>query len=346
MSLIEAWPVEQGHGQMARFENIPVNIISGFLGAGKTTAIQNLLQHRPESQRWAVIVNEFGQVGIDGALLENDSVEIKEIPGGCLCCVGSQSLNVGLNQVIRQLKPDRILLEPTGLGHPEKLLESLNGEFYRSVLDLRAVINIVDARQFADERYMQNETFIAQIQSADVLVANKLDSYTEDDRERFYDFALNCNPAKKKVAMVEQGVFLPEWLDIEHSFTGVVKSSLHHEHAHAENVNCDINVNDWFMVEGRANSYSSVGWKVKKSFVFSYEKLSSWLANLFNNTDIERVKGVIQTDSGWVTVNYTRYEYALLKRQQHKASILEIIASGQLPGSVLDDQLKLLTIEK
>lgn len=331
---------------MSRFENIPVNIISGFLGAGKTTAIQSLLYHKPESQRWAVIVNEFGQVGIDGALLENDFVEIKEIPGGCLCCVGSQSLNVGLNQVIRRLKPDRILLEPTGLGHPKKLLESLSGEFYRSVLDLRAVINIVDARQLGDERYMHHEAFIAQLQLADVLVANKLDSYTEDDRQRLYDYVSSCNPAKKKVAMVEQAVLLPEWLDLDHSFTRVAKSSVQHEHTHAENVICDINISDWLMVEGQADNYSSVGWKVIADFVFSYEKLSAWLLSLFNNTGIERVKGVMQTDRSWVTVNYTRYEHTLLERKQHKASILEVIASGQLPGRVLDDQLKLLTIEK
>ena len=329
---------------MSRFLNIPTNIISGFLGAGKTTAIQNLLRHKPDSQRWAVIVNEFGQVGIDGALLENNSVEIKEIPGGCLCCVGSQSLNVGLNQVIRQLEPDRILLEPTGLGHPKKLLESLNGEFYRSVLDLRAVINIVDARQLNDERYMQHETFIAQLQLADVLVANKLDVYTEDDRQRFYDYVLSCKPAKKKVVMVEQGELLLEWLDIEHSFVRTADSSPQHVHTHTEHVVCDSIDSDWLMVEGHANSYASVGWKANTDFVFSYEKLTGWLLNLFNNKAMERVKGVMQTDRGWVIINYTRYEHTLLERNKHIASVLEIIASGQLSGGALDDQLKLLTI--
>ena len=139
---------------LSQFSNIPTNIISGFLGAGKTTAIRYLLENKPSSERWAVVVNEFGKVGIDGALLKNDTVEIKEIPGGCLCCVGSQSLNVGLNQIIRNVHPQRILIEPTGLGHPKRLIDSLTGGYFKSVLDLKAVICLLDARQLKNQKYL------------------------------------------------------------------------------------------------------------------------------------------------------------------------------------------------
>lgn len=337
---------------MTKYKNIPTNIISGFLGAGKTTAIQYLLEQKPESERWAVIVNEFGQIGIDGALLQNDSVAIKEIPGGCLCCVGSQSLSVGLNQVIRQIKPQRILIEPTGLGHPKNLIESLSGEYYKDVLDLRAVVNLLDARQLNDKRYMNHETFLAQLQLADVLVANKLDSYTEEDKQRFYDYALLCKPAKLKVAMVEQGKLLPDWLDLQHVFDRQALSSAAHEHQHQHrhhehllDTECEIQSSDWLMVEGSANDYMSIGWQVNPLYQFREDALHDWINRVFENTAVERIKAVMHTDNGWLSINHTRSEQKTGKREAHSFSIFEIIASQQLQSSKLDVQLKSLTIK-
>lgn len=333
---------------MTSFKNIPTNIISGFLGCGKTTAIQYLIKQKPEAERWAIIVNEFGQIGIDGALLENDSVQIKEIPGGCLCCVSSQSLNVGLNKIIREVKPHRILIEPTGLGHPKKLIESLTGEFYKTVLDLRAVINLLDARQLSDKRYMEHETFIAQLELADVLVANKLDVYTEEDKQRFYDYASTCEPVKQKVVLVEYGRLQLEWLDIKHSANRqVLPSSAHalntvssHAHIHSHDKACEVNTSEWLMVEGHANDYSSIGWKISSNMQFVKEDLLKWLTGLFENPAVERVKAVMLTDNGWFSINHTRLEQAAVKRGTHSHSILEIISNQQLLSNELDEQLK------
>ena len=337
---------------MTSFKNIPTNIISGFLGCGKTTAIQYLIKQKPEAERWAVIVNEFGQIGIDGALLENDSVQIKEIPGGCLCCVSSQLLNVGLNKIIREVKPHRILIEPTGLGHPKKLIESLTGEFYKTVLDLRAVINLLDARQLADKRYMEHETFIAQLQLADVLVANKLDVYTEEDKQRFYDYALSCDPVKQKITLVEHGRLKLEWLDIKHSVNRQVlpsadhalEPSSSHSHLHSHDRACEVNTSDWLMVEGHANDYSSTGWKISTNVHFIEGDLFKWLTGLFENPAIERVKAIVQTDNGWFSINHTRLEQEVVKREAHSHSILEIISNKQLLSNDLNEQLKTFVI--
>ena len=95
-----------------------VNLITGFLGSGKTTTLLHLLAHKPANEKWAILVNEFGEVGIDGALLANRGAALKEIPGGCMCCVNGLPLQVGLNMLLKQTKPDRLIIEPTGLGHP------------------------------------------------------------------------------------------------------------------------------------------------------------------------------------------------------------------------------------
>ena len=142
-------------------QSIPTNLITGFLGSGKTTAILNLLRSRPADSHWAVLVNEFGDVGIDGALLEkenlNDGIFIKEVPGGCLCCAAGLPLQIALNLLIQKAKPERILIEPTGVGHPKKVLDVLTGEFYKTVLDLKATICLVEAHKLSEKKYLENE---------------------------------------------------------------------------------------------------------------------------------------------------------------------------------------------
>lgn len=329
---------------MSAYKNIPTNIISGFLGAGKTTAIQFLLKHKPLDEVWAVIVNEFGQIGIDGALLKNDSVEIKEIAGGCLCCVGSQSLNVGLNQIIRTIKPQRIIIEPTGLGHPAKLVESLTGEFYHSVLDLKAIINLLDARQLKNDRYITNETFIDQSNLADILVASKLDTYSELDKDSFFDYASLFEPAKIKVAMIEQGRLPLEWLDMPRNQLRLAEFPEHHSHSHHQiDKACDIeneNSSDWFVVEGHADNFYSLGWKINKALVFNKEKLLKYIEDLFTNSGVERAKGVVFTDQGWLAINFTLKESQVYKVAVSEFSVFEIIATEALSLNVMNLSLR------
>jgi G3E family GTPase len=104
---------------------VPTTIVTGALGSGKTTALCSLIQGKPVGQVWAVVVNEFGAVGLDAATMQasvaaagTDEVAIKQIAGGCMCCVSSGLLSTTIAQIIRTVKPDRLLVEPSGLGHP------------------------------------------------------------------------------------------------------------------------------------------------------------------------------------------------------------------------------------
>lgn len=319
---------------MTEFKNIPTNIISGFLGAGKTTVIQYLLKHKPVSEVWAVVVNEFGQVGIDGALLKNPHVEIKQIPGGCLCCVGSQALNVGLNQIIRSVKPQRILIEPTGLGHPAKLISTLSGEFYKNVLDLKAVINLIDARNLNDTRYLENATFIEQSVLADILVATKRDTYSEDDKNCFFDYAMGFKPEKLEVTMIEQGQLNLSWLDISRIKNIPADNNavdVSHSHSpHAIDNTKDNQLTGWNAIEGQADGYFSLGWKLDRSIIFERRKLLEFVDKLFTDSNVERVKAVVNTDAGWWLLNLTRNERDIQDTNVRLDVVLEIISSDYL----------------
>src|SRR5947208_3289010 len=136
---------------------VPVNLFTGFLGVGKTTAVIDLLGRKPAAEKWAVLVNEYGEVGIDAALIEGsgpegvtvrevggpEGVTVREVGGGCVCCATAPYLPVALHFLLVDAKPDRLLIETTGLGHPAKLLDTLR-EKYRGRLDLRATVGLVD----------------------------------------------------------------------------------------------------------------------------------------------------------------------------------------------------------
>ncbi len=161
------------------------NLITGFLGSGKTTSILHLLAQKPADEKWAVLVNEFGEVGIDGALLADSGALLKEIPGGCMCCVNGLPMQVGLNTLLRQGKPDRLLIEPTGLGHPKQILDILTAAVYEPWIDLRATLCILDPRQLLDERAVSNDNFRDQLAAADIIVANKSDRETPESARRW-----------------------------------------------------------------------------------------------------------------------------------------------------------------
>ncbi|VTN04142.1 Uncharacterized GTP-binding protein YjiA [Raoultella ornithinolytica] len=161
------------------------NLITGFLGSGKTTSILHLLAHKPADEKWAVLVNEFGEVGIDGALLADSGALLKEIPGGCMCCVNGLPMQVGLNTLLRQGKPDRLLIEPTGLGHPKQILDILTAAVYEPWIDLRATLCVLDPRQLLDSKVMANDNFRDQLAAADVIISNKTDRMTAESEQAF-----------------------------------------------------------------------------------------------------------------------------------------------------------------
>jgi len=195
---------------------VPTNIITGFLGVGKTSAISNLLKDKPSDERWAVLVNEFGEVGIDGSLFsgehsESNEVFIREVPGGCMCCAAGVPMQVALNQLLTKARPHRLLIEPTGLGHPLEIVDILSSEHYKDALSLEKIITLVDARKVSDRRYTDFATFNQQIEIADVVVGNKRDLYSPEDEEKLKTFAQR-ESTDRPVYFTEQGRLDLEWL--------------------------------------------------------------------------------------------------------------------------------------
>ena len=186
---------------------VKVNIITGALGSGKTSFISSLIRAKSNSdawrdERWSVLVNEFGALGIDGALLEASSsssssgVAVREMAGGCLCCTLSGPLAMAIPQLIRQTKPTRLFIEPSGLGHPSKLLELLQGKHLQGSLSIMAVVCLVDMRAVNPLLALDDTTYYSQIDVADILIGTFADVSTPEDVATFHAMASEQFPPK------------------------------------------------------------------------------------------------------------------------------------------------------
>ncbi|MCQ3830299.1 GTP-binding protein [Microbulbifer elongatus] len=278
-------------------QKVPTNVITGFLGVGKTTAIQHLLAHKPGAERWAVLVNEFGEVGVDGALFgpeQDNEVYIREVPGGCMCCAAGLPMQVALNQLLAKARPHRLLIEPTGLGHPREVLETLSEGARNGVLDLRATLTLVDARCIMDERYLRSDTFRQQIEVADLVVANKSDLYGSEDLDNLQRYlAFLPGESQKPLKTVEQGQIAADWLRPPSNFQQPETHGHHHRPPpvveEAPLPECG-----YQRAENAGEGYHSCGWRFDPNFVFDYDNLFS----LISGSVSERLKGVFITEQG------------------------------------------------
>ncbi|MDD9873077.1 MAG: GTP-binding protein [Deltaproteobacteria bacterium] len=192
---------------------IPVHIISGFLGTGKTSLIRHQLQSRRDEQL-AVIVNDFGEASLDSATLSAEApFSIENIPGGCLCCTAPEGFVDALGAVLER-GAERLLIEPTGLARPQDLLDTIRRSPHRGALQLAPVVVLVDPARLGAESAAERELLALQTGVADVLVANRSDLCSDSDLARFDALAASLWPPPLAVHRTRHGripAALMEW---------------------------------------------------------------------------------------------------------------------------------------
>jgi hypothetical protein len=200
---------------------IPVNMVTGFLGAGKTTLLQSWLQRRPPAEYWAVVVNEFGQTSFDGVLLGESGALIQEISGGCICCTNGASFIAALTEVLETKRPDRVLVEPSGLAHPALIVDALRGGRLRDRVELHAVVGLVRPDQLQDPRVHNDPVWRDQLEVADLLVLTHGDEVSPEQVAVFEGLVAGCFPRKLAAAVSSHGDLSIDFMTIRTEVSGI-----------------------------------------------------------------------------------------------------------------------------
>ncbi|WP_375056396.1 CobW family GTP-binding protein [Zobellella sp. DQSA1] len=319
---------------------VTTHLVMGFLGSGKTTLLRHLLAHKPEQERWAILVNEFGEVGIDGALLSDQGATIKEVPGGCLCCVSGLPFQIGLNALLHKARPDRLLIEPSGLGHPSRILDTLTNEHYRETLTLGPAFCLVDPRQWSDPRYQQHDTYQDQLALADILVANKTDLCSEAALEALRRGLDGYRPPKQALVEVCQGRLDPAWLQGAHD----PARRAAHPQAHQENAPRPLLAGQgprlsrgqpWRRYSNHGQDHFSIGWRFLDEVVFDQAAVEAFCAELA----VARLKAVLQVEDGWRAFNKVDGRLSVYRLAPQQEGRLELIDPAPLAAQPLHQRL-------
>ena len=176
-----------------------IDIISGFLGAGKTTLIKKLLKEAFQDEQVVLIENEFGEIGIDGGFLKEAGIEIREMNSGCICCSLVGDFGASLKEVIDKYHPDRILIEPSGVGKLSDVIRAVQDVQEETGLVLNSYTTVVDAKKC--KMYMRNfgEFFNNQVEYAGAIIMSRTDIVDEEKAMQSMELLRSLN---KKAAII------------------------------------------------------------------------------------------------------------------------------------------------
>ena len=236
-------------------EKTKIDIISGFLGAGKTTLIKKLLKDAFQGEQVVLIENEFGEIGIDGGFLKEAGIQIREMNSGCICCSLVGDFGASLKEVISKYHPDRILIEPSGVGKLSDVIKAVQGVEEETGLVLNSYTTVVDAKKC--KMYMRNfgEFFNNQVEYAGAIIMSRTDIVDEAKAQASLELLREINSkaaiittpiekleGKKLLEIMEHPVSLADELMEEEEVClecgHVHEHGEHHHHDHDEECGC------------------------------------------------------------------------------------------------------------
>ncbi len=236
-------------------EKTKIDIISGFLGAGKTTLIKKLLKDAFQGEQVVLIENEFGEIGIDGGFLKEAGIQIREMNSGCICCSLVGDFGASLKEVISKYHPDRILIEPSGVGKLSDVIKAVQGVEEETGLVLNSYTTVVDAKKC--KMYMRNfgEFFNNQVEYAGAIIMSRTDIVDEAKAQASLELLREINSkaaiittpiekleGKKLLEVMEHPVSLADELMEEEEVCPecghVHEHGEHHYHDHDEECGC------------------------------------------------------------------------------------------------------------
>ena len=227
--------------------NTKIDVISGFLGAGKTTFIKRLVEGNKDKGKTIIIENEFGEIGIDGGFLKNSGIEIKEMNSGCICCSLAGDFEASLRELLEKYSPNRVIIEPSGVGKLSDVLKAVSDVEKDLPVESNSAVTVVDVKKC--KMYMKNfgEFFNNQIQFANTIILSRTDLADDKKIEEAVALIKGVNPDATIVTTpldklsdekIEEMLSKPIDLKSE-LLEELAKEHEHHHHHHDHDDHCE-----------------------------------------------------------------------------------------------------------
>ena len=279
-----------------------VDIISGFLGAGKTTLIKKLLDTLVKDEKVAIVENEYGEVGIDGALLKDRRIEVKEINSGCICCTIKGDFKQNILDIISNYRPDRIIIEPSGVANFSQVLESIK-EAHIEGLRINMKITMVDAQNV--HMYMKNfgDFYRSQLINANTIILTRVEKLSDNEITHVCNEIKTINN-KANIITTELSKLSPE---------RIIQVSEKKVESLIEN----INIKKPKKIGLRRVSAPELfeNWGVETPKAFEYSELVKILNEFQNNKhgEVLRAKGIIRSkDNKWFKFDFVPNDISIV----------------------------------
>lgn len=315
-----------------------IDIISGFLGAGKTTLIKKLLSEALKGEQVVLIENEFGEIGIDGGFLKEAGIEIREMNSGCICCSLVGDFGTALNEVIEKYHPDRIIIEPSGVGKLSDIIKAVEDIKVKTGVELNSYTTVVDVSKC--KMYLRNfgEFFENQVEYAKTIVLSRTDKASQDKIEKAVellrginkDAAIITTPVEqlggKKVLETMEGVKIDLMFDEDerhehhhhHDHDGECCHEHHHDHdgecCHEHGENCTCGCHDHEHHHHHADEVFT-SWGRETAHKYTKEEIEEALKTLSSDPaygTVLRAKGMVAgADGEWIYFDMVPEEYEL-----------------------------------
>ena len=305
-----------------------IDIISGFLGAGKTTFIKKMIDEAFKGEQIVLIENEFGEVGIDGGFLKDSGIEITEMNSGCICCSLVGDFGKNLNEVITKYHPDRILIEPSGVGKLSDVMKSVIDIKKEQDVKLNALVTVVNALKASKQMKAFGEFFNNQIEYATTVILSRSQNATPEQLEFCVKQIQKLNPnaaiittdwsaiAGEKILATMEGQDNLEMKVLAEARHAHEEHEHHHdheghEHHHEHDENCTCGCHDHDHHHHHADDVFT-SWGKETPHKFEKSKIEEILKGFVDSDNILRSKGMVESvDGSWIYFDMVPGEYEI-----------------------------------
>ena len=278
-------------------------VISGFLGAGKTTLIQKLLKEAFHNEKIVLIENDFGDISVDAALLKSGGIEVREMNSGCICCSLSGDFIKALKELLNRFQPDKIIIEPSGVGKLSDIMKACSDPRILPLAEVKAKITIADVKRC--KMYLDNfgEFFEDQIKNADTVLLSRTDEFP-DKINAAREIIKELNPHAAIFSKPWDQINGAQILQGRHVHTNGCKCGCHgahghlnHQHSHDHNCSCGHN-------HAAEDIFDTV--TIRTNQVFSMEDLKARVSTMEKGSKgtVLRAKGIVRGPGGYINLQY------------------------------------------